>query len=318
MLETKTPPDLLPLMLKKVDRLAAEAQLGQLGNDGSLSLERMRQASPHHAAFLNFVKFVNASGMTHINITSAIIESSTPLVVGEASIAFQLACVAHEVATIAATIHSDLIVPQAAGQIAIADHIFGRCTDLMHMFGNALSDLEELVSSQGALTLGGAGLPMMPPVAMAREWQRVIRTFNMRCIRSLLTRFCDVLAASTAACREVAPAWEALFPDGKYNAAMGSRMMRGRHTVDKQNMLHEVIRRLNQSPKLLVISPRVQDNELTSEAVAVALNALGNLSMCSIIATGVEILNIAAEPGGPRKAADSKRQPGLKRLRKGA
>lgn len=73
--------------------------------------------------------------------------------------------------------------------------------------------------------------------------------------------------------------------------------------VKANNLMFNLLQNMNAAALSLDIAPRLQDNPLTSQYVALALSSMTNATTCAIICKGCAILEAGEhDPDGPKKA----------------
>ncbi|CAK0856992.1 unnamed protein product [Prorocentrum cordatum] len=262
----------------------------------------------HNMAYDHLERFTKAVVLTHLEVpgvTNADPNITKPSV-EDAMFILSLKCaVADVVATVAAA-DVNIIKKGSSG-----DNTFNKtfiCQDatyIMQVLHGALTKLDGIINNTVAVNFEKKGWQFGEPIASIRHWCSLAGAFSTKCEGIILNAMAAILTKHTEDTAKATPTWSACISDDNFNETMATQMLKNKlqPLVSSHNSLHDTLKDFADAAGLLAICPRVQDNDITSEAVAVAQTTMRKATEASVIIQGVELLFVFRHrPEGPDKA----------------
>lgn len=122
----------------------------------------------------------------------------------------------------------------------------------------------------------------------------------------MLRLWCAALSTETAKCRSSCPAWQVAFENNEVKESMAFHLAQGRlSTVCKAyNDLHDLLRQVGEVAVQIKLSPRLQDNPISKDGIAVAMHCLKETLVTATVLEGCDILRLFGhQTAGVTKAA---------------
>lgn len=246
-------------------------------------------------AFKDLRAFAGAVDLKEVaipDVTKASADAST-LTMQQATLLFDLVVLVRRIAKALANLHKFLFLRLAGGSEFGADETFGFITFLLRLLQHWLSVLDESIESNEVVELEKAMVPLPSSIGVIREWKKLVSKLAGRGLVALLGLFSNQASKDTGACRASCPSWMACFPEGMYNSTLADKVLRNKlgPLIKNHTQLHTTLRRMSDAARLLDVQPRLQEHDLTSESIAVALSTLSECSVAAAVITGHDILS---------------------------
>ena len=262
----------------------------------------------HHRLNNSVVKFAQAIRMQHLQVPSVshphITANQLPL--EDAKLHLDLLCLVEDVSLVAAWLHKNLLMRGAAGEICSSEFLFGEVCGALNVFAELMTVLDAKVSSKESLAFEGSGWQSSKPIATIRAWVTLMGTFGGRAQTCLLKQWESLLSVKVTACKRIMPTWSACFEGPKLLDSVAYRMLTGKvaKVVQSHNDVHGCMVSMAQKASELQVVPRLQDNDITMEMIAVAKDTMSSASLCSVVLLGIDILHkYQLDPLGPEVAS---------------
>lgn len=299
---SKPPHELLPFLLESAsaDSLIPEG----FAVAPNASVAELRASQEHNKAFERMVAFIEATSMPAITLPSDLTPTNNPVDWRSARVVLDLTCIVRDTISVAAILHTKLLMPASASQSIAEDQLFTTIVWAFKFFGDLLADMEDLLSSAGAIGVETTGVKLKTPIAIVRSWRALMVIYRNKVNEVILSLFVQVLANYTQKCRDATPTWTACFDGDKFMPQMGKKVMAGRMSqiVASHNKLHSLMLRLNDAARTIALQPRLQDHETTCESVAIAFTTMAAASTAGTVALGIDILQLSDNASGSQKA----------------
>lgn len=306
-LEQKSLHEMLPLILEGAADIPCTSKPAE--DFSKWSLEDLRAASNYHTALQNLKSFVDAAALTNVppNVGTVLLTpGEKTLSASDLLLICEIACATRDVASLAATMRKDLLQPLSEPKhVMDKDILLEWVPFVLKCWHTATADLERLAMAKESINIEAAGIPLVTPVSLVREWQCLLRTFVARCCTCMLDEYVKLLQKDIDKCRASVPQWEASFVGDVWNTNMAHRMMKSvlPKIVDSHNTLHNTLNRMSSAAQSIDLRPRLQEHDQTAEVIAVALQVMQLASTGAVVAMGVEVHALANDPSGPTRAA---------------
>lgn len=204
-----------------------------------------------------------------------------------------LLCHVRDVAVFAASLHEGLAQKDLETKSLTTTAMFETLPTLLHAIGVCLSKLDTMLHSVQVQRLESEGWRLPTDISVLKVWQGSMAAYRSRCIHLLLGFWVKYLTTQTKATTDVCPAWQVCFSKDVFKKSMAIEMVKNKlaPVIKAHNSLHKVLQDMNSAAKMINLSPKLATHEVTQQAVAIALDALGVAAKAGIFIEGVMLLN---------------------------
>lgn len=107
-----------------------------------------------------------------------------------------------------------------------------------------------------------------------------------------LQQVAGVLQAQASLCASAVPSWTACFEGESLLRPVASKLLGGQlsNVVSAHHSLHQLMAKMGSATSLLGISPRLQDNVHTLEAVRISFDHMNRASLASVVVLATELI----------------------------
>lgn len=304
-LSMKAPLEILPALVRDYTELIyLPAQ--PIVIDAQTNFSMLRDSFSHSADLRGIERFVEAAGCKSIAMAADFADGMCSVPSEVALLTLRMSCTVRDIVVFGSMVHVKLLTPIACELNIAEPELFNEMPFILHFLAECLGNLDEDAMSPTAMLAESMSFPLKPMPALVRQWRQLMAMFNKSALDALLAQFVHVLEAATDRCRQATPAWEACFPNGVMQLSMLERMLSGKFAsiVKGHDHLHTTLKKMSDAGRLLQVTPKLQDNDATSQSIAIALNSMSAASIAATVAMGLDVLNFASHPSGGQKAAD--------------
>ena len=202
--------------------------------------------------------------------------------------------------------HKNLLMPGAHGELCSSEFLFGEVCNALKVLAELVTKLDAKVSSKESLAFESSGWQSSKPIATIRAWVNLLGTFGGRAQTCLLKQWESLLTVKVEACKKNMPTWSACFEGPKLLDSVAYRMLTGKvaKVVQSHNDVHGCMVLMAQKASDLQVVPRLQDNDITMETIAIAKDTMTSASLCSVVLLGIDILHkYQHDPAGSEVAS---------------
>lgn len=263
--------------------------------------------SKHNAALSHLRRFVEASGITHMGLNGVSKNNSetddAPIQL--CLLALESICLTKTLCTIVAILQSSLLDPIAGDANILDEDCFGYIVNVVALMGEALVDFDRVLNCPEVHAFEAEGWHVAPPFAFLRTWNALCSIFLGRSRDTLMAKWSKILEAAVKHIKVLCPDWKAVVKSNNFNLALGEKMLAGKVAglVQAQNQIHIVLANMKSCAECLDIQPKLQFHELTADGITVAESAMSTATLCSIVASGVDlVLGGQGDPDGALRA----------------
>jgi hypothetical protein len=262
---------------------------------------------PHNEAFSALSAFVDASGLAMLTIAGCeqVQTGSRAMPSADGLSVLRVLNTVRDTSALSAILQSHFLDPLANSKGMAKAEVFGNFTFWLVLLQKLVSQLDLDINSKQMMDIERAGWQTPIAPATVRQWRALVSIFAGRCLDLLLKQYVSQLMFTVMTCKAACPSWEAAFANEALNLPLALKIVKGKmaNIVALHNVVHKDLADMNFCAKLLEVTPRLQDHEATSEAIAVGLACLKQASQASVLMSGVELLASAdTDPSGGDKA----------------
>jgi len=261
----------------------------------------------HNSHFAALEEFVCASGYEEVTIDGVFKHGDGSTVIGSADALTLLEsqCLVLDVAMLAAAIHVGLLVKEESKAKVSQASLFDTVAPLISLFNAAIVRLDKHNDTPKVLHFEQEGWVCDMPMSSMRQWTACMGLFGGKVHEAMLHQFVEGLTAATEQSQAACPSWEACVEGGDLKLQVAKKIVAGKlnKLVGLHNSLHQLLVQQNVAAKAMQVSPKLQEHEITSGSVAIALAALARSSQGSVFIQGIDLLLTGAnDPKGSEHA----------------
>lgn len=292
--------ELLPLLVVEpsIDALATT------GIDLRKDIADMLEDFPHNSALKKLSHFAEVVGATSLDLKTmkpvGVAKDMGGIPLKEALLHLSLTCRVRNVATVAAMVHNRLLAATGARSLMEAEALIA-VPILLACLLDAMEALQGELQSADVSSFEAGPWHMTAPPPTLRTWLASMRVFTRKCTDKLLRDWSERLSTTSALTRSACPSWQVAVTttDLKLELAFGIIQGRLSAVADSHNALHSMVSEMGAMSTLMKLHPRLQDNPLTQDSVAVAVHTLRDASTTATVIEILELLRVwEAEVGG--------------------
>lgn len=264
----------------------------ELGKNILASIQQL----PHFVIFTNLTAFVGATGrptlpmkmLRRIDLQD-IVKQPTP----EVMLYLKAKVIIRTISILTAAIHKYLFVPVTASATIDRQTLTDALPWCVSALGSSLSALDEHLADAAVSGMEAQAWSMPTSWSVMRLWQRTIATIRLRSVQVVLLQWNSLLDDMVAKSKSICPTWGICYADGTWNDRAADRLLLGKMSVvsASRNSLHDLLTVLNEGANRMEVTPRLQENEVSAQSIAVALHTLGRLKQTFIVASGVSLMH---------------------------
>lgn len=234
-------------------------------------------------------------------------DGCSDIAVDEALLVLRLQAGVVNICIPAAHVHSQYLATTDDEEGIGIDVLCGSVATAMATMATELTKYEKLVNCDLALKIEANGMVLPTPIAHFRNWRWLMSLFNGKVQKHILHRMAELLNVAEVLCKSAIPSWSTCFgDDGRLKETMAGKLLTSdklKQVVDAHNAAHHVMTCMSRGAKLMCITPRLQDNEVTSTAIATARDTLLKANLACVVIMGVEVIfNSRSSADGPAAA----------------
>ncbi|CAK0895511.1 unnamed protein product [Prorocentrum cordatum] len=279
-------------MLIREVKDTADLELGINFEDGDAKDLQKIACCPHHNAMRNLRQFVVASSLAHIKTDWCVnlnCESDKQMPVDDAVVYFDIANKTNDIASVMASLQRSLY-SNVGGSDAVSLDTEG-CNKAVYMqaiLSNMIVQLDGVINSHGALKLEANGWQLPFGVQTLRSWLVLVGIFARKCRNYIIQMMCEHVNTLADVVKTTIPSYGAAFKNAVMDVKMACSFFDNKlgPVIKAYNDLHGGLARLSVSAELMLLTPAVSENELTSQTVAVGVEMLGKATQASVLIRG--------------------------------
>jgi hypothetical protein len=214
-------------------------------------------------------------------------------------------CACRDISTVAAIVHTELLVPMNAGSAPSDAESFGYLGKCLRVLLDFIGVLSRTLSTDEIVDIESGGYPLVISIGLVRQWCANLSLFAGRCQAVWLQACAMVLDTAAEKTESAGPRWQACIQGDHMDVELGAKLVNGKlkAVVKHHNDLHSLLASLNTMAGELNITPVVQKHDITSKSVAVALDGLRRAAESAVVIRGLQILeSCKTDPQGPKLA----------------
>lgn len=251
---------------------------------------------PHNKVLSSLVSFVEAIGLSEIPTTMMRRCMETE---GEAQPAqhalhiLTLDALLQTTASLGASIHTVLFGPPERKDPPSLQAQTETVPTLCHLLGEKLQDLDKMLHTPLMAEIEAEGWHLPHPISLAKLWQNSMAKFRLKCVMYTLGLWAKDLDSLAVQSKASCPDWQVCMrSDGTWNDHLAAGMLKGKSKIiaKTHNVLYDRLALLSNAAATMSVSPRLQDHEVTSQSIAVALHNMEHLKNSSVVAEGTQLL----------------------------
>lgn len=263
-------------------------------NDGA-DIAAAMQLWDHNKTLKHLQEFVDASGVVQMMVPGVVSRGSSltvSLPSADALILLGFLGSVLDVSILAAVLHQALFVPAGKQEQIEHEEVFGKVTALVVAYKDAVTKLDNLMDCDAVLSLETSVLLAEVPFDLVRQWRGCMSSIGGTAQTVLLRQGVGLLVAAIGKSKASCPSWEAAFEGGEMNMIVATKVLKNKlkFVAATHNTLHSTLVAMNTMAKKLLLVPKLQDHDETSECIAVAIACLGRSSQASVAIQAVDLL----------------------------
>lgn len=248
----------------------------------------------HNLAYASVSEFTSVLNIDEVKVDFASHPepSMANMPLDKALFVSEVICMARDVASLAAHLHYGLASISIDKGGITNDQLVDKVVHEQMCFQKMLAKLEGMVNASAAVEVEKQGWRLAWPLANLREWVRLLGLYGGRMSHKWLGEVSSCLLSEASKSSGDILAWTACFEDGRILEPLAKSMLDGRLAgiVASHNKLHTLMARLGGAAGRLAIVPRLQDNQVTIQAVRVAFEVIRRASKASAVAWATEVI----------------------------
>ncbi|CAK0867821.1 unnamed protein product, partial [Prorocentrum cordatum] len=246
---------------------------------GTLGLDVFATAG-HNVACEDLRKFVEASGATHVKV-DGMTNASTPdddNVPVQHSLAYiSIVNAMKDIVGCIVKVNGMLFKASGYNDDMSEGMVVGPLVQLLKLVSASLVRLDCQLHSKPALELEKAGWVTPVGLSGAKQWALSVGHFSLKCQKRFLQIVDSGILQYTDACSKECLDWKAAFDtNGKLNLPLATKLFYNKHgrVAASHNALHQKLATANVAVADVDITPSIQEHDITSSSVALALACL--------------------------------------------
>lgn len=270
--------------------------LDSLSLEGAESDEKAFEGLDHNQALGFLKKFVEIIGVEAVVVPgsshpdSEVIDGGMPT---ELALFYgDIACATTDLSIVAAHLHRDLLLVAASGGLVTQVEVHGPIAYELNLFKLTLSRLDKAINCEFCLACEKSSWRLPVSLSSVREWACCMGVLGGDLQTLWLRQVSCVFQAQSSLCAGAVPSWTACFDGEVFLRPVASKLLEGKFNsvVGAHNSLHQLMARLGSAATLLGISPRLQDNAETLQAVRIAFDNMSRASLASVVVLAAELV----------------------------